>query len=99
MLADPRILILDEATSSVDTVTESRLQHALAKLLRGRTSFVVAHRLSTIRHADLVLVLDHGRIVERGSHRELLTQGGRYARMYQQFVSSTDLGVATLGAS
>jgi ATP-binding cassette, subfamily B, bacterial len=97
MLADPRILILDEATSSVDTVTESRLQHALSKLLRGRTSFVVAHRLSTIRHADLVLVLDHGRIVERGSHRELLTQGGRYARMYQQFVSSTDLGVATLG--
>jgi ATP-binding cassette, subfamily B, bacterial len=99
MLANPRILILDEATSSVDTVTESRLQQALAKLLRGRTSFVVAHRLSTIRHADLVLVLEHGRIVERGSHRELLSQGGRYARMYQQFVSSTDLGVATLGVS
>ncbi len=99
MLADPRILILDEATSSVDTVTESRLQHALSRLLQGRTSFVVAHRLSTIRHADLVLVLDHGRIMERGSHRELLTQGGRYARMYQQFVSSTDLGVASLGAT
>ena len=98
MLADPRILILDEATSSVDTVTESRLQHALAKLLRGRTSFVVAHRLSTIRHADLVLVLDQGRIVERGNHRQLLTLGGPYARMYQQFVSSTDLGVASLGA-
>ena len=97
MLADPRILILDEATSSVDTVTESRLQHALAKLLRGRTSFVVAHRLSTIRHADLVLVLDQGRIVESGNHRQLLTLGGPYARMYQQFVSSTDLGVASLG--
>jgi ATP-binding cassette, subfamily B, bacterial len=97
MLADPRILILDEATSSVDTVTESRLQHALMKLLRGRTSFVVAHRLSTIRHADLVLVLDQGRVVERGNHRELLALGGRYARMYQQFVSSTELPVATLG--
>jgi ATP-binding cassette subfamily B protein len=98
MLADPRILILDEATSSVDTVTESRLQHALMKLLQGRTSFVVAHRLSTIRHADLVLVLDQGRVVERGNHRELLALGGRYARMYQQFVSSTDLPVVPLGA-
>jgi ATP-binding cassette subfamily B protein len=96
MLADPRVLILDEATSSVDTVTESRLQHALMKLLQGRTSFVVAHRLSTIRHADLVLVLDDGRIVESGNHRQLLSLGGRYARMYQQFASSTDLGVATL---
>lgn len=99
MLADPRILILDEATSSVDTVTESRLQHALMKLLRGRTSFVVAHRLSTIRHADLVLVLDHGRIVESGNHRQLLQMGGRYAQMYRQFASSTDLGVAPLGTA
>lgn len=98
MLANPRILILDEATSSVDAVTESRLQHALMKLLQGRTSFVVAHRLSTIRHADLVLVLEQGRIVERGNHRQLLALGGRYARMYQQFVSSTDLPVANLGA-
>ncbi len=72
MLADPRILILDEATSSVDTVTEARVQQALDRLLEGRTSFVVAHRLSTIRHADQVLVLDHGRIVERGTHTELL---------------------------
>ncbi len=91
MLADPKILILDEATSSVDALTEARLQSALAKLLRGRTSFVVAHRLSTIRHADLVLVLDHGRIVERGTHAALLSQAGTYARMYRQFVSSVEL--------
>ena len=91
MLADPRILILDEATSSVDALTEARLQGALSKLLRGRTSFVVAHRLSTIRHADLVLVLERGRIVERGSHRELLALGGRYTSMYRQFVSALDV--------
>jgi ATP-binding cassette subfamily B protein len=90
MLADPRILILDEATSSVDAVTEARLQQALAKLLRGRTSFVVAHRLSTIRHADQVMVLEHGRVLERGTHTELLRRGGHYADLYRQFVSSGD---------
>ncbi len=90
MLADPRILILDEATSSVDALTEARLQRALTRLLRGRTSFVVAHRLSTIRHADLVLVLDRGQIVERGTHVALLAQDGRYAQMYRQFVSSVE---------
>jgi ABC-type multidrug transport system fused ATPase/permease subunit len=87
MLADPRILILDEATSAVDAVTEARLQEALTKLLRGRTSFVIAHRLSTIRHADLVIVLDHGRVIERGTHGELLRRGGHYADLYRKFVS------------
>jgi ATP-binding cassette subfamily B protein len=85
MLADPRILILDEATSSVDTITESRLQHALSRLMAGRTSFVVAHRLSTIRRADLILVLDHGHIVERGDHLALLAKPGVYRELYRQF--------------
>ena len=87
MLADPRILILDEATSSVDTVTEARVQQALDRLLDGRTSFVVAHRLSTIRHADQVLVLDHGRIVERGTHTELLAQAARTRRYIAVFLA------------
>ncbi len=86
MLADPAILLLDEATSSVDTMTEDRIQRALAILLQGRTSFVVAHRLSTIRGADQVLVLDDGRIVERGTHVELLARGQVYANLYRRFV-------------
>jgi len=86
LVADPRIVILDEATSSIDAVTEARLQKALVELLRGRTSFVVAHRLSTIRHADLVLVLDQGRVIERGTHSALLAQAGHYAALYRQFV-------------
>ena len=90
MLADPRILILDEATSSVDTMTEARIQKALAVLLRNRTSFVVAHRLSTIRHADVVLVLDHGRIIERGAHTELLATGGVYSNLYRQFIHASE---------
>ena len=86
LLAEPRILILDEATSAIDVTTEARLQAALIRLVAGRTSFVVAHRLSTIRHADQVLVLDAGRIVERGNHVELLERNGRYAKLYREFV-------------
>jgi ATP-binding cassette subfamily B protein len=83
LLADPRILLLDEATSGLDAVTEARLQRALRALLRGRTSFVVAHRLSTIRHADQVLVMDHGRVVERGRYADLLRHDGFLARLHR----------------
>jgi len=85
-------VILDEATSSIDALTEHRLQKALVTLLEGRTSFVVAHRLSTIRHAHAVIVLDQGRIVERGTHAQLLAAGGRYAALYRQFVQVDDNG-------
>jgi ABC-type multidrug transport system fused ATPase/permease subunit len=84
ILANPRVLILDEATASVDTRTEMLIQQALNKLLKGRTSFVIAHRLSTVRNADLVLVLHEGGIVERGIHAELLAKGGLYADLYRR---------------
>ena len=82
ILADRRMLILDEATSSVDTRTEERIQAAMDNLMRGRTSFVIAHRLSTIRNADLILVLQKGDIVEQGTHAELLAANGAYAKLY-----------------
>ncbi|MCQ6561990.1 ABC transporter ATP-binding protein [Paenibacillus mendelii] len=83
ILADPSILILDEATSSVDTRTEVHIQQAMNELMQGRTSFVIAHRLSTIRDADLILVMNHGTVIEQGSHEELLAQGGFYADLYE----------------
>jgi ATP-binding cassette subfamily B protein len=82
-LADPDILILDEATSNVDTLTEIYIQRAMDALMKGRTSFIVAHRLSTIRDADMILVMNEGRIVEIGKHEELLERNGFYADMYK----------------
>ena len=82
ILADNKILILDEATSSVDTRTEQRIQTAMDNLMRGRTSFVIAHRLSTIKDADLILVMRDGDIVEQGTHDDLLAAGGFYADLY-----------------
>ncbi len=87
LLADPRILILDEATSSVDIGAERRIEQALRRLLHGRTAFIIAHRLSTIRNADLIVVLDEGRVVEQGDHDELLARGGSYAGLYGRWVA------------
>ena len=83
MLCHPPMLILDEATSSIDTRTEIKIQNAFAKLMEGRTSFIVAHRLSTIQNADVILVMKDGKIIEQGNHEELLAKQGFYANLYQ----------------
>jgi ATP-binding cassette subfamily B protein len=93
-LADPAVLILDEATSSVDTRTEVLIQQAMRELMRGRTTFVIAHRLSTVRNADVILMLEHGTIVERGTHRELLEANGHYAALYQSQFAGREAAAA-----
>jgi ABC-type multidrug transport system fused ATPase/permease subunit len=99
LLLDPRILVLDDSTSSVDTETERLIQETLEHLMEGRTTFVIAHRLSTVRRADLILVMDDGRIVERGTHNELLELGGLYRQIYElQLRSQEDLTQTTLTA-
>lgn len=82
MLSLPPMLILDEATSSIDTRTEQKIQKAFATMMEGRTSFIVAHRLSTIQNADVILVMKDGHIIEQGNHEELLAEGGFYAKLY-----------------
>jgi ABC-type multidrug transport system fused ATPase/permease subunit len=93
ILKNPSVLILDEATSNLDTESERLIEDALGKLLVGRTTLIIAHRLSTVRRADRLLVLDRGRIVEEGSHAELLSQGGLYARLYQRQFRDEPVGL------
>ena len=98
ILKDPKILILDEATSSLDTTSERLVQAALEPLMQGRTTIAIAHRLSTILAADVIFVLDRGRIVEQGRHDQLLAQGGLYATLYlEQFANQPEGGAAASG--
>jgi len=92
VLADPKILIMDEATSNLDSESERLIQSSLAELMQGRTSFVIAHRLSTIRHADRIMVLEAGRVIETGSHEELLSLDGRYADLLRLQVEGETVG-------
>ncbi len=99
LLADPRILILDEATSSVDAYTESMIQESLEELMRGRTSIVIAHRLSTVKNADRIIVLDKGKIIEEGTHDGLLMQGGEYAVLYNTYFKHQEVAWTSTGVS
>ena len=94
ILADPSILVLDEATSALDSATEAAVQDALDEAAQGRTTLMVAHRLSTVSSADEILVLDSGRVVERGGHSDLLTQNGKYAEMWERQAKNTESALA-----
>jgi subfamily B ATP-binding cassette protein MsbA len=98
LLKDPAVLILDEATSSLDNESERLIEDAMERLLAGRTTLIIAHRLSTVRRADRLVVLDRGRIVEEGSHAELLARGGLYARLYQHQFREGDVLVESTGS-
>ncbi len=98
LLARPRVVILDEATAHLDSQSEAAVQEALTEALAGRTAVVIAHRLSTVRAADLILVIEDGRVVERGTHTELLAADGRYAELYRTQFDESDPRVATVSA-